>query len=460
MTGVHLYVDHLPGETRIARVEDGRLRDLEVVRPENETLVGNIYLGRVTKVIGGIQSAFVDIGSDRAAFLALSELAREQATEGASVIVQVEKDAVGEKGAKVTAKVSLAGRFIVHTPVVPDIRISRRLGEGVAKRLEGIAGDFGAGEGGFIFRTAAADAPAEALIAEARSLRAGWADLKTKARGSRPPACLRAAPIPPLRALAEAVESGLEQAIFDDAALLAVGREWIERVAPQAADRLALHRGQEPLFESAGLEEQIDAALRPEVALPSGGRIILESTRALIAIDVDSGSAAALATNMEAAEAIAREVRLRNLAGQLVIDFLPQRGRQANDKLIDTLRAAFADDPCPAQIAGFTRLGLIEMTRERRRPPLAQVIGEGTGRSPLTLAYDALRRVPATARAAPGRPVAIRARAAVIAALKGPAREALAAAEAALGMALALEVDAAVDDIQVQALDLGRRNHG
>ena len=181
MRGLALYVDYLPGETRIAWVEDDRLRDLEIVRAGSESLVGNIYLGRVTKIISGIQSAFVDIGTGRPGFLSTAESG--PVTEGASLIVQVQKDAVGEKGPKVTPQVALPGRCLVHTPLRPEIRLSRKIDAANGQHLKSLI--TGAGDdkgGGFILRTAAVSAVPDVLVAEAERLRNDWeAMLKDKA---------------------------------------------------------------------------------------------------------------------------------------------------------------------------------------------------------------------------------------------------------------------------------------
>jgi ribonuclease G len=475
VSGLALYVDYLPGETRIAWVESDRLRDLEIVRAGSESLVGNIYLGRVTKIISGIQSAFVEIGTARSGFLSTAESG--PVTEGASLIVQVQKDAVGEKGPKVTPQVALPGRWVVHTPLRPEIRLSRKIDAANGQRLKSLI--TGAGDdrgGGFILRTAAASAVPDALAAEAERLRAEWEVIRRKAEASRAPACLHQALPPVLRALSEAIEVGISRAVYGDPGQFAEARAFAEAYDPDAVELLALHSGSEPLFEAEGLEEQIDAALHPVVALSSGGSIVIETTAALTAIDVNSGSAGGstglgrqgLSVNLEAAAEIGRQIRLRNLAGQLVIDFLPLRGRQGQEQVLETLRAALADDPCPSQVAGFTRLGLVEMTRERRRAPLLEVLGARhrsyVGKSALSIAFEALRRVPAAAAAEPGRAIVLRLPPAVATALSEEARSSLQQVEARLGRPLAIIADANLPpdrfEIASELAGQGRRGHG
>ena len=458
-----ILIDAQPGETRIALIEDGRLAEVEVARRHAHSAVGDIYLGRADAVLPALDAAFMDIGLERPGFLALPE-ARPHGAEGGNdgigdyvgegdkVLVQVQRDPFQDKGAKLTTHITLPGAVLVMTPGRPGIGVSRRIaGEAehgrVRARLEDLAGD------GFIARTAAAEASMEAIGRDLAALRDTWAEIVTKRASAKAPARLHGELDPVLRWLRDAGVP--ERIVIDDQGALARARAYVERLRPELANRLYRHSGSGPLFEAHGIEEQIDAALDPTVALPGGGAIIIEETRALTAIDVDTGAGgsrggrkgAALSTNVEATLEIARQVRLRNLAGLLVVDFVSMRRRPHQSRVLDALRQALAPDPCSPQVSGFTRLGLVEMTRRRGRPSLAQVLcGRDSVvplKSALTVAFDVLRAVGREARAMPGAALGVTAAPDVIEALEGAAGDALAALELRLGRPLGLTPDPA-----------------
>ena len=458
-----ILIDAQPGETRIALVENGRLAEVEVARRQALSAVGDIYLGRVEGVLPALDAAFVDIGLGRPGFLALPEARPHGAAggddgigdyvgEGDKVLVQVQRDPFQDKGAKLTTHITLPGAVLVMTPGRPGIGVSRRIAGEEARgrvraRIEDLAGD------GFIARTAAAEAGMEAIGRDLAALRDAWAEIVTKRASAKAPARLHGELDPVLRRLRDAGVP--ERIVIDDQGTLARVRAYAERLRPDLADRLHHHSGRAPLFEAEGIDEQIDAALDPFVALPGGGAIIIEETRALTAIDVDTGAGgsgggredAALRTNVEASVEIARQVRLRNLAGLLVVDFVSMRRRPHEGRVLEALRHALAPDPCSPHVIGFTRLGLVEMTRRRRRPSLARVLcGRDPGvplKSALTVAFDVLRAVGREARARPGAALGVTAAADVIEALEGAAGDALAAAELRLGRPLGLTPDPA-----------------
>ena len=477
MAADSLYIDSLPGETRIAWVENGRLSELEIVRAGRESLVGNVYLGRVEKIAAGIQSAFVDIGLGQSGFLSLKEAGETTAvTEGARLIVQVAKDPVAGKGAKLTARIGLPGRYLVHMPLATRVRLSRRIGPPQeAARLTALLAEAGL-EGGYILRTAAMGAGRDDLLADAAATATLWERIRRKADGARPPLCLHAEPPPVHRVLRAAVEAGVGRIVFDSAEALAEARAFVAAAAPSPMPRLDVHAGSRPLFEAAAIEEQIEAALQPVVLLPSGGNIVIEETAALTAVDVNTGAAGrdggagrgGLLANKEAAAEIGRQIRLRNIAGQVVIDFLPMRGPAAGAEVLRILKEALADDRCPSQVVGFTRLGLVEMTRERRRPSLRDILSDarpaaGIAKAPLTVAFDILRRIPSAVAAAPGRAIGIKAPASAIAALHGPAAEARLRLEARLGRPLVMTADDSLLPDQFDIAPLARqreKGHG
>ena len=475
MTVDEVLIEVMPGETRVALLDRGRLGELLVARPDLEDVTGNVYLGRVERTLPGIQAAFVDIGLGRSGFLALAEARppgppaagadriTDHVGEGDAVLVQALNDPANDKGAKLTTRITLPGRYLVLTPGQADIRLSRRLdakGEGgrLAAVLAGLARD---GEG-FIVRTAAADTGAADLDRDVAYLRGCWAKV-VEARGhARPPACLHWELDPLRRVLRDEAGPDLERVAIDDAAALARAKAFCAHLAPDIADRVELHSESGSLFETRDVEAQVDRALAPAVALAQGGTIVIDEVAALTAIDVNTGGRTgnggpeetALGVNLEAAGEIARQVRLRNISGLLAIDFVPMRRRASGEEVLAALRAATADDRCPVHVAGFSRMGLVEMTRERRRGSLTQALFgpcaacSGTGRikSPETLAFEVVRRLLREGRASPGTLLTVTAPPVVIEALRGPAAAALAEAERRNGGAVSLRADGTLAD--------------
>jgi ribonuclease G len=480
-------IDGIVGETRIALVEDGNLSEIEYIRAGSESIVGNIYLGRVMRVVSGIDAAFIDIGTGRDGFLGLAEIrpaekdaggdrVADYVHEGDAIVVQVQKDAVADKGVKLTTQVTVSGRFLVLTPKRTGIRVSRRIGEDDAARLRACGAGFpSVNGGGYILRSAAVDATEADLQNDVAVVADAWNEIQAAAARAKPPACLRGGR-PIEKALLTAAANGATRIVFEDSQQFAAARAFCAQAAPGLSSVLVAHDDVESLFETEGIEEQIENAIEPVVVLPGGGRIIFQSTAALVAIDVDLGACgrdvgaarAAFETNIEAAHAVAHHLRLRNLSGQLMIDFLPMRDRRQGSQVLETLRGSLAADPCPAHVLGFTRLGLVEMTRERRRPSLLEILGEpGDARigtqhnlSPLSVAFAALRRLPVAARAEVGRSMMLRAAPAVLEALRGPAAEALAGAENRLGRRLVLVADpgGAAGHFEIEALPVEKAN--
>ena len=407
-----ILINAAPGETRVALIEQGRLADLAIERAAEPSAVGHVYLGRIAKIVPALQAAFVDLGLPRAGFL---ELAGARLGEGDAVVVQVVRDSRDQKGPKLTTRLSLPG----DSSAVAAAREEIERGKGRAK-------------------------PPARL----------WADLDLVRRTLRETA------------------KEAREIVIDDAEAFARAKAFAETILPGLGDRLALHRGPQGLFEAYGIEAEIDAALDPDVPLPSGGRLTIEETTALVAVDVDTGSAeepgsgrlakeaTALAANREAAGELARQIRLRNLGGLIAVDFVPMRGKGARTDVLDILRRAAEADPVGFDVGGFTRFGLVEMTRRKVGDTLLRQLTVPAGgrrgriKSPLTLAYEALRKALAVARERPGARIAVRAPAPVVAALTEAAGEARAEVESRLGFRLGLEPDDALapDRIDVRAL--------
>ncbi len=465
-----ILIDAGPGEVRAALLQDGRLCDLVIARGGAEGVAGNIYLGRVERVVPSIQAAFVEIGLDRPAFLGLAEARPpgptppdgdaigDYVSEGDALVVQAAADPVPGKGARVTTRITLPGRYVVYTPDQPGVVVSRRIADDDERgRLGALLSDMGAG--GFIVRTAAAAADDGVVQAEAETLEDAWAAVCATRDSERPPACLRHEADPVHRALRDGAGPGVRRIVVDGATILARLEDAFRQAAPELAARLERHSGHEPLFEARGIEDQIDAALASTVSLAGGGSIVVSETPALVAIDVNTGGGAhggkeetALKTNLEAADEIARQLRLRDLGGLVAIDFVAMKRRQHGADVVAALRRAVGADPMTPQVAGYTRFGLVELTRRRQRASLGDRLaapcplcaGGGRIRSPATVALQALRAALREARANPAAPLAVTAAPAVVEALSHSLSAARAEAEERLGRPLRLVADPAI----------------
>jgi ribonuclease G len=464
-----ILISALPGETRVALLDEGRLVEFWVARADLESRVGDIYLGRVTKVVSGIAAAFVELGPDRAGFLAADDARPWDAAsgkitafvrEGDAVLVQVMQDAAGDKGARLTARVVLGGKYLELAPgrkgVTFGSGIAKEAQERLASFLRTMAGD---GDG-LIVSAAAAGADPEALARDAAGLYEAWRGVESRQARATPPARLYAAPDTVARALRGLDAAAIAQVVVDDAEAFANVRALLEKGRPELLAGLVRHKGNDDLFTERAVDEQVDAALAPAVSLPSGGTIVIDEATALTAIDVNTAAdaargppdAVARRTNQEAVLAIARALRLRNVGGLIVVDFVPMPRRRDRDAILARLRQAVADDPAGVEIAGFTRLGLVEMTRRRTRPSLLSTLtmpcpgtgGTGRVRTPAAAAFDALRAVWRAARAAPGKAFAIRAAPPVVAAFDGVAAAVRAGVEAKLGRPFVVRLDATV----------------
>jgi ribonuclease G len=437
-------------EVRVAVVEDGKLQLLSATRTlgcddgasrNGRSLVGDIVLGRVVRVLPAVQAAFVEIGLDRAGFLgarearclepdAVRELAiSELLREGDEVLVQIVKDPMGEKGARLSASVTVPGRLCVLTPYQSGIALSRRIeDEAERARLQSIGETIAAGDGliagaGYIFRTAAVGATAEELLADARQLAGEWRAIEAASADAAPPTTLHHDLDPVERALRDVVHDDTARILIDDREAVETARAYCRQVMPAVEDRILHFTGPGALFDD--FETDIDGLANPRVALACGGWITIEGTEALTAIDVNSGRFThasgledmGLAVNLEAAREIGRQVRLRGIGGLIVVDFIHMREPEHVERVLESLSSSLGRDGVPVTIAPMTQLGLVEITRKRVREPLvsrwnevcAACGGDGVTRRADVIAMDVLRRVEASAAAAPGKPIDVRA---------------------------------------------------
>ncbi len=401
-----LLIETTAGEARIAILEDDRVVDLIVEREAGASLVGNIYLGRVQRVVTGISAAFVDIGIPKAGFLPLR--GGQMVTEGAAVRVQVARDAFGEKGAQLSLNLTLPGRLLVYGPATDRLSVSRQIeDEEERQRLLQIVDDIAADQEGFIIRTVAEGASAVQIAEEAENLRDAWEVVAAAQSDVTAPAILYQDLDLLLKALRDNAQDDVSAIWFDDGRALGDARRFCERFAPALVDRLRLHDDLVSLFDARGVEEAIDAALVDRVSLPSGGGIVIEGTEALTAIDVNSGrfvdgidpQDSALRTNLEAATEAARQIRLRNIGGVIVVDFIDLEDDDAWPQILTRLEEGFMTDRVLCRVVGRTEVGLVELIRRRRRRPLAEILlndcdqcgGTGRIRNAESTAFDVLR---------------------------------------------------------------------
>ena len=416
-----LLVNQGIGETRLALVADGRLTHYDFERDFHDgPRRGDIVLGRVEKIAPALEAAFVDIGAGRAGFLSHAD-AQNPVREGDGLLVEITREPVGEKGARLSAAPSLAGHMLVASLGRPGVAVSRRIAEPARSRVaaEGAALQARLGnEYGLLIRTAAADASAEALAREADALAALWADLRARAKLARPPSTLYRAPGLLIRALRDGLGEGAE-VLIDDARAGEEARAWCRGFAPALAGQIQTVPA--PLFDDA-LESEIAGLFEPRVALPSGGWIIIEATEGLTAIDVNSGfipsssrEQTALATNLEAAAEIGRQLRLRAIGGLCVIDFIQLSRPDHAAKVAAALKDSLAPGKMPAEISPMSDFGIIAVARKRLGPSLMERMGRPCatcgGRGHLasieSAALDLVRRAEGEANAHPGREVLV-----------------------------------------------------
>jgi ribonuclease G len=483
-----LLVNVTPPETRVALTEDGRAVEVLHERRGRQGLVGNVFLGRVHRVLPGMQAAFVSIGLDRDAFLYVEDASARAADvdfgeaaaagapeaasserpriddlvkEGQEIVVQVTKDPLAGKGPRVTAGISLAGRTLVYLPGAREVGISRRVSdEGERERLRLILEGFG-GEGGFIARTAALGKSAEDLAADRRYLGELAARIARRRESSSPPALLHREVDLALRAVRDLAGDDCDTIRVDDEATHDRLREFLEAVAPSLARRLELHRGPAPLFEAFGIETEIENALKSRVSLASGGSIVIHQTEALVAIDVNTGrfvgkqglEETVFATNLEAVPEVARQIRLRDLGGLLVVDFIDMEDPEHRAKLFERFEEELSRDRARTRILQISEFGLIEITRQRSRGNLERVLtracpacsGSGRVKTDVTVALDLRRALlsPPNLFSA-GETVRVRVRPAVAQLVAEDDATLLGDAEAALGVRLELLPDEGV----------------
>lgn len=439
-----LLFERVLDETRLAVIEDGALCELYIERPGDENLSGNVYLGRVENVLPGMNAAFVDIGLEKKGFLAAGDIrlfaqgdrqlaetlgkARIEALvrPGAAVPVQAIKAQPGNKGPRLSCHVTLPGRLMVLLCGVDYVGVSRKIeGEGERRRLHDL-GVAIAGPGmGLILRTAAEGAGEAQLRGEYERLVALWASIRVRAEHGIPPKLLHDDNDLALRAVRDLLNDGVDALWADDAESYARLVELANILAPEYADRIRLHEGTTPLFDMYRVDAQLDKALEKYVWLKSGGSLVIEETEALTSIDVNTGKNTGkrdaedtiFENNCEAAREIMRQLRLRDIGGIVVVDFIDMRSREHRDALLELMRECAARDRNRVSIVDMTPLGLVELTRKKARQSLNRQLLHtcsdcgGNGRVPSheTTARRAAREVLRHRRGGDGTPLLVEA---------------------------------------------------
>jgi ribonuclease G len=439
MASQDILINWAPQETRVAIVENGAVQELHIERTLERGLVGNVYLGKVVRVLPGMQSAFIDIGMERAAFLHVADLnghqshgngaARNEAPlppierqvfEGQTLTVQVIKDAIGTKGARLSAQISIAGRMLVFLPQDDHIGISQKIGsqelrEQLRARMQLLAGDTGEGKGGgFILRTNAEDASDEELAEDIAYLRKTWAHIRTLAQTQKPGTLLHQDLSLAERVLRDLSTEATQTIRIDSRMQFDLLQAFGNGYMPGAVAKLEHYKGERPIFDLFGIEEEIAKALARRVDLKSGGYLIIDQTEALTTVDVNTGGFVGarnfddtiFKTNLEAAGAIARQLRLRNLGGIVIADFIDMTREDHQAAVLAELRKQLGRDRTRTTVSGFTQLGLVEMTRKRTRESLAHMLcepcptcqGRGQVKTARSVCYDILREILREAR--------------------------------------------------------------
>jgi ribonuclease G len=370
---LELFINVTPAEVRAALMEDTVLIDLIVDRLERASVVGNIYLGRVERVMKGMEAAFVDIGLSRSGFLGLDDGRRRNGEnavpvhEGETVVVQINKDAIDGKGVQLSRRLTLPGRYLVYAPQQDRVMVSRQIeDEAERDRLTALMSDIAEPGEGFILRTAAVGAVAEELAADCEQLREVWQGIGDAQATIKAPSCLHADIDPVLRVLRDHALDGIDAIHLDDGTAADSARKFCEQVMPGMADRVRLHAGTQQMFEQYGIEEEIDRACERRIDLISGGSLVIETVEALTAIDVNSGRFEG-ATDLE-------QIRLRNISGLIVVDFIHMEDNDNWDKIVEILDGVVSRDRNPTRVLGVTEAGLVEVTRRRRREPLERTM--------------------------------------------------------------------------------------
>ncbi len=393
-------------ETRVAVVSQGLLQEIFIERFHTRGTLGNIYKGKVSRILPGMQSAFVDIGQPRAAFMHITDLVdvhdavKEERGpdfryppitsvlhDGKEILVQVTKEPIGTKGARATTAISLASRFLVYMPSTSKIGVSQRIeDEAERERLRALVGSVCTSEqaDGFVIRTASERASEEEILQDAALLRARWQLVQQDVAGARAPSRIYEDLPLPLRTMRDIINRNTQRILVDNRAVHGVIKRFLNDFIPEKVDLLELVTDEVPLFDAHHLEDQIETALDRKVPLKSGGYLIVDQTEAMTTVDVNTGAFVGrrdleetiYRTNLEAAAAIPRQLRLRNIGGIVILDFIDMVNEEHKRQVLRTLEKGQQTDRVRWNITEISDLGLVEMTRKRTHESLLKMMCE------------------------------------------------------------------------------------
>jgi len=422
-----------PGETRAALLDRDQLETFIIDRPSQRSQTDTIFWGRVNAVNTRLQAAFIDLGNGRSGYLPASDIATNlqpqdrlignMVKEGDAVMVQVTRDAVADKACKLTGRLALAGYYLVLTPHQPDIVLSRQIHKHQRSELKSLAHDICRHQHGCVVRSNAGNAPTDAIRQDYNRLSDQWQQIEKRAKASKPPKRVYIGPDSTERAVIKYLSPQLKTIICNDGRLLNYYQQLINALNIMPPPECVLSNPSSPDFDQNLLDDQIDSILTDRVNLPSGGSLIFSETPALIAIDVNTGTdtQSPAAINIEACLELARHIRLRNLSGQLVIDFVAMQNIDHQQQVHKTMQKVLTHDPVKTFIAGFTKLGLFEMTRKRLGLSINEILCESNHQprfSVETRSINALALVLSNARSHPDKPYELYADQPVIDALR------------------------------------------
>ncbi|RLA14873.1 MAG: ribonuclease G [Gammaproteobacteria bacterium] len=429
-----ILVNITPQETRVAVVENGALQEVSIERQGSRGIVGNIYKGKVNRVLPGMEAAFVDIGLEKAGFLHVSDIDNNSAGtenpedkprpainellhEGQTLLVQVVKDPLGSKGARLTTSISVPSRYLVYTPNSSQIGVSVKIeDEDERQRLRGLLGEglIENRHGGCIVRTAAEGVEEEELHRDISFLATLWDSLLENAQDLKPGSLVHEDLPLSIRTLRDMVGRETSLVKVDSRETYQKMIEFSQRYIPDLPARIEHYPGERPLFDVHNIDDEIQRALARQVGLKSGGYLIIDQTEAMTTIDINTGAFVGhrnleetiFKTNMEASQAIARQLRLRNLGGIIIIDYIDMEQDEHKRQVLKTLEKYLAKDHAKTQICEVSPLGLVEMTRKRTRESLEHVLcetclichGRGSHKTTETVCYEIFREILSTAR--------------------------------------------------------------
>ncbi|CAH1089537.1 ribonuclease G [Candidatus Nitrotoga sp. 1052] len=424
-----ILINVTPQETRVAVMQQGIVQQLHIERGSHLGIVSNVYVGRVKRVLPGMQSAFIDIGLERSAFLHVADIwenrnnsdaakpIEKMLYEGQSLLVQVIKDSIGSKGARLSTQISIAGRLLVFLPQESHIGVSQRI-ENEAERellrtkLQQLLPDNSSG--GYIIRTMAETATDKEFLADMEYLNKLWIKLQEQAKTSSAPFLLYQELNISLCVLRDFVNESTTRILVDSLETYQRMAAFAQDFISSAVSRLEHYVGERPLFDLYGVEDEIERALSRRVNLKSGGYIIIDQTEALTTVDVNTGGFVGsrnfddtiFKTNLDAAQVIARQLRLRNLGGIIICDFIDMNNQEHRDAVLEEFKKSLANDHTRITVNGFSALGLVEMTRKRTRESLAHILcescptckGRGEVKTAQTICYEIVREITREAR--------------------------------------------------------------